>query len=1120
MRVGLRNARLSAAVVAVLYGSTALYADDLIWGVGGNDGDGNWNTTSVNWTNAETSASTTWSNANPDSAIIGEFVGDREAPLGEVTGIYISESITVKDIRFGASSNNSFFEIYDVGGSETLTITGNVIKSALIGTPQIALTNAIQLTAGEHVFALNDSPEDLAELTINSVLTGAGSLTLDNGFNDSGFAQWGTLVLNLNNSYSGGTHVKNGRIVINKAGALGTGAVLISDAGALAIGGAGVAAASDINLTSPITITRNTYSGEGFSNYTYALAAMNDGSFNTHTISGPLIIDSTDARIEAHTNRIIISSNIVDGPNVAGVGGGILTVGGDYAGFIRLTGNNTGLTGGIRLIGGVELEVDNHNSLGGPNSKLFFEGWATLRPIGGFMTNFGSHVINNTTFSGGINVDEGHEFTIDQPLGQAEAAVGSIGKRGLGTLNINETVNLRGGATWWDGGIVNVNSEVTLANLHLRSPVVNINDGGSITVVSGYNSLGQDSGGTNGGPDKAVVNIYGNGKFIQTSGDDFNISDNAGTEGTVNIYDDGEFTTGGRTWLGKNNDTIGRVNQYGGTININRTGDFGFVIGDGRGGENPTGYYTLVDGTFNSAGQVYVGEGGSSAVDGKRARGYWTQSGGTANIHNWFIIGREGAVGHFDMSGGVLNRDGGGNMALGDSNAGGEVNTIKVYGDAVINNDTGELWVGNNVGSIAVMDIYGNATLTTNNWFAIGRAGGTGTVNISENATVIKQGSNYLAVGSYGNAVGTLNQNGGMLISNATLVGEASNGTMNLNGGVATFTGEFNIGHNNNVHGTLNIGGTAVVTVPDVVFGASNDGGTGGGTLNLNGGTLTGSSFTAGPQTGSKIFKFNGGTLLPAADADNFISAGITGVVSTGGAKINTNGFSATINAPLTHDAELGGADGGLTKMGTGTLRLNGANTYTGATVVQAGTLELGLSAHAPVLSGPGGADIQGGRIVFDYTDGVSPAADVLAILDAGYDVNFATGQIRSSTANSEQGLGWMDDGTAVIVAYTYYGDVNLDGQVDGIDLTLLGLNWTSTGTTWAQGDLNYDGVTDGLDLTLLGLNWQAGVSSPSAMSFEAAVAAAGFTVVPEPAAVSVLAAAGLWMLGGRRRRQ
>ena len=57
---------------------------------------------------------------------------------------------------------------------------------------------------------------------------------------------------------------------------------------------------------------------------------------------------------------------------------------------------------------------------------------------------------------------------------------------------------------------------------------------------------------------------------------------------------------------------------------------------------------------------------------------------------------------------------------------------------------------------------------------------------------------------------------------------------------------------------------------------------------------------------------------------------------------------------------------------------------------------------------------------------------------------------------------------TDVLVKYTYYGDTNLDGKVDGSDYSRIDSGYLHHATGWFNGDLNYDGVIDGSDYTLM----------------------------------------------------
>jgi autotransporter-associated beta strand protein len=224
-------------------------------------------------------------------------------------------------------------------------------------------------------------------------------------------------------------------------------------------------------------------------------------------------------------------------------------------------------------------------------------------------------------------------------------------------------------------------------------------------------------------------------------------------------------------------------------------------------------------------------------------------------------------------------------------------------------------------------------------------------------------------------AVSTLNVLGGTMNLNGPssamrlLLGNVGTANINVSGGslVVGSSPPIELGGDtqysgNNAMGTLTISGTGSMTVNgSAVFelGRNTSGKTGAkGTINLWGGTLT----TARPianANGSSYINFSGGTLKAGASSTTFLQ-GLTGAtVSTNGALFDTSTYSITVAQPLLHDSGLTGADGGLTKQGgTGTLTLSGANTYTGGTSINAGTLNISTDGN---LGGPAGSVTLGG---------------------------------------------------------------------------------------------------------------------------------------------------------------
>jgi hypothetical protein len=149
--------------------------------------------------------------------------------------------------------------------------------------------------------------------------------------------------------------------------------------------------------------------------------------------------------------------------------------------------------------------------------------------------------------------------------------------------------------------------------------------------------------------------------------------------------------------------------------------------------------------------------------------------------------------------------------------------------------------------------------------------------------------------------------------------------------------------------------------------------------------------------------------------------------------------------------------------------------------------------------------------VVLDYSTGTDPAQQVQNILAAGYaqPTKFSAGNLRTSNpANSAKGLGWRDDAanSQVVVAYTYYGDANLDGTVNALDFNAVATNFGSASpAVWSQGDFNYDGVVNTSDFMMLSNNFNQMLTIPAAR-------------VPEPAAAGMIALVFAWGMRSRRR--
>ncbi len=313
-----------------------------------------------------------------------------------------------------------------------------------------------------------------------------------------------------------------------------------------------------------------------------------------------------------------------------------------------------------------------------------------------------------------------------------------------------------------------------------------------------------------------------------------------------------------------------------------------------------------------------------------------------------------------------------------------------------------------------------------------------------------------------------------------------------------------------------------------------------------------------------------GGTLNFIGNASGSSETFGSLTLSTGPGTVTVN----PANAVLTSSGTTSGSTL-LNKTGVGTLILSSVSSYTGGANISAGILKVDIAnstnASFGAITVQSGATLQlaaigtgtnppstnprGVLVASSFTDAGTvdiqtngldlPGASLGTInplVGEGYNGGTWHGVgITSSTAaansthltavgvisndNGQGGslygvggtVGSSFDGTSpgyqdVLVKYTYYGDTDLNGYIDGtdycrIDNAYLG-NQTHPGkyTGWYNGDFNYDGVVDGSDYTLIdnAFNTQ-GASLAAEIASPTAEIASPVSSVPEPVSMGLL---------------
>jgi len=877
-------------------------------------------------------------------------------------GHYSTGTLTIEN---GGSVSNTRGYVgvgYASVGAVTVTGTGSTWSNSDVlyigyeGTGTLTIADGGLVTSSTHVY-LGDYSDSTGTVTV----TGSGSTWANSGTLSVGSYGTGTLTIENGGSVSnaaaavGDRSGSTGTVTVTGAGSTwtssgtlyagisGTGTLTIANGGTVSNINGRVGSVSGSTGTVTVTGADSTWTNSG------SLTVGLEGT-GTLVIESGGTVSSTNGQVGSvagSSGTVTVtgagsswaSSGLL---HVGQAGSGTLTIadGGRVTNTIAYLGSSPGGSGTVKVTGAGSTWA---------NAGLLRVG---LRGTGTLTIENGGTVSNTDTFVGYLAGSTGTVTVTGAGSTWTNSGELHVGSAGTGTLTIADggkvsntvaVVGLEssstGTATVTGAGSTWTNSAELYVG-HQGTGTLTIENGGTVSNTNGYVGVGAASVGS--------VTVKGVGSTWTNNG-----TLNVGYEGTgtLTIAGGGTVTSAGSG--GGPAGSIGVMAGSTGTVTVTGADSTWTVNGILDVGHDGTGTLTIANGGIVQAVASQIGKNGSGtgAVTVTGAGSIWQTNNGIEIGGNGTVTVEKGGYARatwLNLYGGTLN-------LVGDASNGRgvlETNYVIVSPGGTLNLDGGILRA--RTSSPWLLDSAGVVTIGANGAFldsgghyiaVSATLGGTGGLTKLGSGTLVLTGNNTYAGGT------TIS--GGWLSVGADFnLGDASGG-LTLDGGTLLVTNSFS--SSRAVTLGSSVGGIEVASgeslwLSGTISGTGGLSKTGDGTLVLSGNsTYSGATgvqqgvlhaATPGALSAASDYTIAGGALLDVKDSLGTVTAG--SIAGAGQIRVGSGSTleAGATNTSTTFSGQISG-DGGLRKVGTGTLTLTTGNTYSGGTVIAGGTISI-----------------------------------------------------------------------------------------------------------------------------------------------------------------------------------